>query len=110
MAKRRYSKKGMGSRRSTRGKKSRHTKRHSGRRHHHTRRRVRRGGASNPGAPEIVWPLKPNQLLPGVQPYQRGGSTTVCQNGGVQQPTGSCMNVTSPGGQMKVYNPAGGRA
>lgn len=68
-------------RKSRRGKKSRHTKHHDGRRHHHTRRRVR-----------------------------RGGSVSVCQNGGVQQPTGSCMNVTSAGGQMKVFNPAGGRA
>jgi hypothetical protein len=81
MAKRRYS--NSKKKKSCRGKKCRHTKRHSGRRHHHTRRRGR---------------------------THRGGSVSVCQNGGVQQPIGSCMNVTSAGGQMKVYNPAGGRA
>ena len=81
MAKRRYS--NSRKRKSRRGKKSRHTKRHDGRRHHHTRRRDR---------------------------AHRGGSVSVCQNGGVQQPTGSCMNVTSAGGQMKVFNPVGGRA
>ena len=84
MAKRRYS--NSRKRKSRRGKKSRHTKHtkhHDGRRNHHTRRRGR---------------------------VHRGGSVSVCQNGGVQQPTGSCMNVTSAGGQMKVYNTVGGRA
>ena len=81
MAKRRYS--NSRKRKSCRGKKSRHTKHHDGRRNHHTRRRGR---------------------------AHRGGSVSVCQNGGVQQPTGSCMNVTSAGGQMKVFNPVGGRA
>ena len=87
MAKRRYS--NSRKRKSRRGKKSRHTrhtrhtKHHDGRRNHHTRRRGR---------------------------AHRGGSVSVCQNGGGQQPTGSCMNVTSAGGQMKVFNPVGGRA
>uniref|UniRef100_A0A6C0EXG9 Uncharacterized protein n=1 Tax=viral metagenome TaxID=1070528 RepID=A0A6C0EXG9_9ZZZZ len=90
MAKRRYSnskkkksRHGKKSRNSRHSRHSRHSKRHSGRRHHHTRRRGR---------------------------THRGGSVSVCQNGGVQQPIGSCMNVTSAGGQMKVYNSAGGRA
>ena len=107
MAKRRYSKskKRVSSSRSTRGRRSRHTKRHTRR-----RGRGRRGGANNPGAPEIMWPLKPNQLLPGLPNYQRGGGHNHgCPSGGVGQPTGSCMNVTSAGGQMKVYNPVGGR-
>jgi hypothetical protein len=42
MAKSRYSKSKKG--KSRRGKRSRHTKRHIGRRPHHTRRRVRHGG------------------------------------------------------------------
>ena len=105
MARSRYSKKGSRrgkSRRShsrtTRGKKSKHTRRH------HSRRRMRRGGYT-PGAPEIFWPLKPNQLLPGLAPYQRGGSN--CDRGGVLQPTGSRILIGSGNGQMMTFGPAG---
>jgi hypothetical protein len=96
MAKRRYS--NSKKRKSCRGKKCRHTKRHSGRRHHHTRRRAHRGGASNPGPPGIFWPLKQNQLLPGLN-YQSGGSATS---------TGGSM--VYKGGQWDTRNPAGGMA
>lgn len=106
MAKSRYSKSKKG--KSRRGKRSRHTKRHSGRRPHHTRRRVRRGGASNPGAPEIVWYLKPNQLLSGLN-FQRGGGTNhVCPGGGVQQPSGGSIAIK--GLEITSRNPACGRA
>ena len=110
MAKSRYSKSKKG--KSRRGKRSRHTKRHSGRRPHHTRRRVHRGGANNPGAPEIMWSLKPNQLLPGLPNYQRGGGDGVvngggsCPSGGVEQPTGGSMLYTK--GLWNTKNPAGG--
>ena len=107
MAKSRYSKSKKG--KSRRGKRSRHTKHHSGGRHHHTRRRVRRGGASNPGPPGIVWYLKPNQLLPGLPNFQRGGGTNhVCPGGGVQQPTGGSIAIK--GLEISSYNPACGRA
>jgi hypothetical protein len=109
MAKSRYSKSKKG--KSRRGKRSRHTKRHSGRRPHHTRRRVRRGGASNPGAPEIVWYLKPNQLLPGLPNFQRGGGHGGghhgCPGGGVQQPTGGSIAIK--GLEITKQNPACGR-
>jgi hypothetical protein len=103
MAKRRYSKskKRVSSSRSTRGRRSRHTKRHTRR-----RGRGRRGGANNPGAPEIVWPLKPNQLLPGLPNYQRGGGS--CPGGGVEQPTGGSIAIKGP--VASSYNPACGRA
>lgn len=105
MAKSRYSKSKKG--KSRRGKRSRHTKRHSGRRHHHTSRRGRRGGASNPGPPGIVWYLKPYQLLPGLPNFQRGGGTNhVCQGGGVQQPSGGYMSYKS--GLWTSSNPACG--
>ena len=112
MAKSRYSKSKKG--KSRRGKRSRHTKRHSGRRPHHTRRRgrVRRGGASNPGPPGIVWYLKPNQLLPGLPNFQRGGGSVgvgvggSCPSGGVEQPTGSTMLYKS--GLWNIKNSAGG--
>ena len=107
MAKSRYSKSKKG--KSRRGKRSRHTKRHSGRRPHHTRRRVRRGGASNPGAPEIVWYLKPNQLLSGLN-FQRGGGHGGghhgCPGGGVQQPTGGSIAIK--GLEITKQNPACG--
>lgn len=111
MAKRRYSKskKRVSSSRSTRGRRSRHTKRHTRRR---GRGRGRRGGANNPGAPEIVWPLKPNQLLPGLPNYQRGGGDGVvngggsCPSGGVEQPTGGSMLYTK--GLWNTKNAAGG--
>ena len=107
MAKSRYSKSKKG--KSRRGKRSRNTKRHSGRRPHHTRRRGRRGGASNPGPPGIVWYLKPYQLLPGLPNFQRGGGTNhVCQGGGVQQPTGGSIAIK--GSEISSYNPACGRA
>jgi hypothetical protein len=96
MAKRRYSKskKRVCSSRSTRGRRSRHTKRHTRRR---GRGRGRRGGANNPGAPEIMWPLKPNQLLPGLPNYQRGGGHNHgCPGGGVQQPTGGSIAINGP--------------
>jgi hypothetical protein len=109
MAKRRYSKskKRVSSSRSTRGRRSRHTKRHTRR-----RGRGRRGGANNPGAPEIMWPLKPNQLLPGLPNYQRGGGDGVvngggsCPSGGVEQPTGGSMLYTK--GLWNTKNAAGG--
>ena len=110
MAKSRYSKSKKG--KSRRGKRSRHTKHHSGRRHHHTRRRGRRGGASNPGPPGIVWYLKPNQLLPGLPNFQRGGGSVgvgvggSCPSGGAQQPTGSTMLYKS--GLWNIKNSAGG--
>jgi hypothetical protein len=107
MAKGRYSRKGskrVKSRRSrtrtTHGKKTRHTRRH------HSRRRMRRGGYT-PGAPEIFWPLRSNQLLPGVTPYQRGGSH--CHTGGVLQPSGSRMLIGSGNGQMATFGAACGR-
>ena len=106
MAKSRYSKSKKG--KSRRGKRSRHTKRHSGRRPHHTRRRVRRGGASNPGAPEIVWYLKPNQLLPGLPNYQRGGGHHGCLGGGVQLSTGGY--ASNKGLEWKFLNTACGRS
>ena len=104
MAKRRYSKskKRVSSSRSTRGRRSRHTKRHTRRR---GRGRGRRGGANNPGAPEIVWPLKPNQLLPGLPNYQRGGS---CPGGGFELSTGGC--ASNKGLEWTYRNSAGGRA
>jgi hypothetical protein len=104
MAKRRYSKskKRVSSSRSTRGRRSRHTKRHTRRR---GRGRGRRGGANNPGAPEIVWPLKPNQLLPGLPNYQRGGS---CPGGGVDQPTGGSIAIK--GTEITSLNSVCGRA
>ena len=104
MAKRRYSKskKIVGSSRSTRGRRSRHTKRHTRRR---GRGRGRRGGANNPGAPEIVWPLKPNQLLPGLPNYQRGGS---CPGGGFELSTGGY--ASNKGLEWKYLNSACGRA
>ena len=68
--------------------------------------RMRRGGYT-PGAPEIVWPLKPNQLLPGLAPYQRGGRN--CDTGGVLQPTGSRMLIGSGNGQMMTFGPTCGR-
>jgi len=105
MARSRYSKKrsrrGKSRRshsRTTRGKKYGRTRRH------HSHRRMRRGGYT-PGAPEIVWPLKPNQLLPGLAPYQRGGSN--CDRGGVLQPTGSRILIGSGNGQMMTFGPAG---
>lgn len=106
MAKRRYSKskKRVSSSRSTRGRRSRHTKRHTRR-----RGRGRRGGANNPGAPEIMWPLKPNQLLPGLPNYQRGGGHNHgCPGGGVQQPTGGSIAIK--GLEITSLNSAGGRA
>jgi len=106
MAKSRYSKSKKG--KSRRGKRSRHTKRHSGRRSHHTRRRIRRGGASNPGPPTIPIPLRSTQLLSGLK-YQGGGGHNGCAGGGVQQPTGSYMNVTRSDGQDVVTGPSCGR-
>ena len=104
MAKSRYSKSKKG--KSRRGKRSRHTKHHSGRRHHHTSRRGRRGGASNPGPPGIVWYLKPNQLVPGLNFQSGGGTNHVCQGGGVQQPSGGYMSYKS--GLWTSSNPACG--
>ena len=106
MAKRRYSKskKRVSSSRSTRGRRSRHTKRHT-RRRSCGRGRGRHGGANNPGAPEIVWPLKPNQLLPVLPNYQRGGS---CPGGGFELSTGGC--ASNKGLEWKYLNSAGGRA
>jgi hypothetical protein len=104
MAKSRYSKSKKG--KSRRGKRSRHTKRHIGRRPHHTRRRVRRGGYT-PGPPTIPISLGPNQLLSGFK-YQGGGGHNGCQGGGVQQSTGSYMNVRNDG-QTVVIGPACGR-
>ena len=108
MAKRRYSKskKRVSSSRSTRGRRSRHTKRHTRRRGRgRGRGRGRRGGANNPGAPEIMWSLKPNQLLPGLPNYQRGGS---CPGGGVSLPTGGY--ASNKGTEWTFRNPACGRA
>ena len=107
MAKRRYSKskKRVCSSRSTRGRRSRHTKRHTRRR---GRGRGRRGGANNPGAPEIMWPLKPNQLLPGLPNYQRGGGSSSCPSRGFELSTGGY--ASNKGLEWKYLNPAYGRA
>ena len=104
MAKSRYSKSKKG--KSRRGKRSRHTKRHSGRRPHHTRRRVRRGGASNPGPPTIPIPLRSTQLLSGLN-FQRGGGHHGCSGGGVQQPTGGSIAIK--GLDITRLNPTCGR-
>lgn len=106
MAKSRYSKSKKG--KSRRGKRSRHTKHHSGRRPHHTRRRIRRGGASNPGPPTIPIPLRSTQLLSGLNYQGGGGHNQVCPGGGVQQPTGGSIAIK--GLEITSRNPACGRA
>jgi len=110
MAKSRYSSSKKG--KSRRSRRSRHTKRHSRRHSHHTRRRGRgrghRGGANNPGPPEIMWPLKPNQLLPGLPNYQRGGGSGSCPSRGFELSTGG--NASNQGTDWKFQNPAGGRS
>ena len=110
MAKSRYSSSKKG--KSRRSRRSRHTKRHSRRHSHHTRRRGRgrghRGGANNPGPPEIMWPLKPNQLLPGLPNYQRGGGSSSCPSRGFELSTGG--NASNKGTAWNFQNPAGGRS
>ena len=112
MAKSRYSSSKKG--KSRRSRRSRHTKRHSRRHPHHTRRRGRgrgrghRGGANNPGPPEIMWPLKPNQLLPGLPNYQRGGGSSSCPSRGFELSTGG--SASNKGTAWNFQNPAGGRS
>ena len=102
MAKSRYSKSKKG--KSRRGKRSRHTKHHSGRRSHHTRRRIRRGGYT-PGPPTIPIPLGPNQLLSGLN-FQRGGGYHGCRGGGFELSTGGY--ASNKGLEWKFLNPACG--
>jgi hypothetical protein len=92
MVKRRYS--NSRKRKSRRGKKCRHTKRHMRRGH----RRTRRGGQT-PGPPTLVTYLRQDEpLTSGMRSFQTGGSET--STGG---------NMVYKGGEWISRNHLGGR-